>query len=60
MVNREILKELLNFWKIEQEKALENGETISKSAVVELILKMGIKEYYRTHSIPKIALKAQQ
>ncbi len=40
-----IFWELLNIWKVEQEKALKNGETIFKSAVAELILKMGIKEY---------------
>jgi len=52
-IDRQIFGELLNVWKIEQEKALKNGETISKSAVVELILKMGIKEYHKTHSTPK-------
>jgi len=52
-IDRKIFGELLNVWKIEQEKALKNGETISKSAVAELILKMGIKEYYKTHNIPK-------
>jgi len=52
-IDRKIFEELLNVWKIEQEKALKNGETISKSAVAELILKMGIKEYHKTHSTPK-------
>jgi len=41
-IDRKIFEELLNVWRIEQQKALEKG----KSAVTELLLKMGIKEYY--------------
>jgi len=46
-IDRKVFDELLKVWRIEQERALKNGKTVSKSTVAELLLKMGLKEYHK-------------
>jgi len=42
-----LIQHIDEIWRIEQAAALEKGEAISKSSIVEKLIIMGIKEYKR-------------
>jgi len=44
-VDRDLLDRIEEIWREEQEKALKEGKAVSKSSVVEMILRLGVEAY---------------
>ena len=53
-VERRLFDALNRIWRIEQEKALKRGESVSKSSVVEEVLRLGVREYCKRHKVTEL------
>ncbi len=51
-VDREILRQIEEIWKMEQSECLKRGERVAKSGVVQKLLILGIEAYKRRKPRP--------
>jgi len=51
-VDREVLQQIEEIWKIEQSESLKKGERVAKSSVVQKLLILGIEVYKRRNPQP--------
>lgn len=51
-VDREVLRQIEEIWKIEQAECLKRGERVAKSSVAQKLLILGIEAYERRKPKP--------